>query len=138
MKKTVTRIVLADFLFIALLSLAGSLDGPVSQVVYYLGYFVPALFLFLSSQDSFRENAKPILKLSRQGGILTSLTVAPTLVIVLGMSFLTTLLLSLFAKPAPVVLEDNLLVAILIHAVIPAFLEELLFRFIPICLMIGI
>ncbi len=135
MKRTVKYITLADFLFIALLSLAGMLEGAFSEVVYYIGYILPIIFLAATGKDRFSKNALALLEFPKESAMAISVLAAPTILLVLAISFLTSLFLSLFLEPTPTVFEENLFLVILLHAILPAFLEEFLFRYMPICLM---
>ena len=138
MKRPLSVVLLADLVFFLLLIVSGSLTGIGSQIVYYLAFLLPiAIGIFAIRWGACREN-RECLPL---GGtkILPSLPlIFPTVAAVLLVSLLTSLVfgdkMAAFGTPE---MGDSAPLAILNHAIVPAVLEEILFRYIPIKLLSG-
>ena len=47
MKKSISAIVITDLLFVAFLALSGTFSGILSEIIYYLAFVIPAVFLLL-------------------------------------------------------------------------------------------
>ncbi len=132
MKSTVTLITLCDLLFILLLSVSGSTRGVSSDIIYYLAFIAPVLICIFMSKDrgcslKLGVRAKDIPPLLLQVPVAIS-------VIVL-FAYLTTLLMGAFGFENTATVEGPLPLALLLHALVPSVLEELLFRYVPIRLM---
>lgn len=132
MRKTLTYLTVIDLVFILFLSLSGFFAGLLSRIVYYLAFIIPfALTLFIKNKIS--SEFSPLgTRISRKEFALVIPTVAPTLALVFLISWLTSILLSFVGKGSVTDVSGNIFVVILIHAVLPAILEEALFRYIPI------
>ena len=138
MKRSLSVVLLADLVFFLLLVVSGSLTGIGSQIVYYLAFLLPiAIGIFAIRWGACREN-REFLPL---GGtkILPSLPlIFPTVAAVMLVSLLTSLAfgdkMAAFGTPE---MGDSAPLAILNHALVPAVLEEILFRYIPIKLLSG-
>jgi len=138
MKRPLTVVLLADLVFFLLLVVSGSLTGIGSHVVYYLAFLIPiGIGIFAIRWGACREN-REFLPL---GGtkILPSLPlIFPTVAAVMLVSLLTSLVfgdkMTAFGTPE---MGDSTPLAIFNHALVPAVLEEILFRYIPIKLLAG-
>ena len=137
MKRRVAYITFADVIFILILSVSGLLDGVLSELFYYLGFVIPTAFLILLAKKE--EGSVEFLSLKpslRDVGVLLP-TVAPTLALVFLISFITSLLLSLIKEPVATELTDSVALDLLIYALLPAFLEEMLFRYATLPLLVS-
>ena len=112
-------------------------EGVISEIIYYLAFLVPiCLSLFLLRKEGREENLSPF-KITGKNLALSSLTFMPAVLLILLVSYLTSLLLGLFGASAPVIEDAPLLEMLLVHALLPALLEEMLFRFVPLRLLKG-
>ncbi len=121
-----------NLLFMLLLILSGSISGVLSTVIYIIAFLLPIILGFKSSAD--RNKDGDFLSF---GGIKKAAPfVAPTILIVMGLSFLTSVIITAATgKTNDIDLGKSLILAILTHALAPAILEEALFRFIPLRVM---
>ena len=82
------------------------------------------------------EDFKIGIKLTR-GGIYNLLPlIAPTVLLIFLISVLTSLIMTALGATDSVEIAENPWLALLLHAVLPAVLEEILFRYIPLKLML--
>ncbi len=140
MKKAVSYTTLLYISFIVLLSVAGTVGGVIGAVIEPLAFAVPVFIGYYLSIGLRREReevsgvaecGKTLFGLDRRGvGALLPL-IAPTMAIVFLISWLTSLLLSIMNMTSPAVADEPLIVMLVVHALIPALLEEMLFRYLP-------
>ena len=140
MKRIVNIICAIDLLFILFL-FASSIVGNaiLSEILYYLAFIVPTLIgaYFLKRERPYTEEIKSIyLGISGKNIAHAAPLVMPTVAAVMAMSLLTSWLLGLFGMSSQSAIEGGILYAIIIYALLPSLLEEILFRFIPIKLLI--
>ena len=140
MKQKVNLIVLLDLIFLLMLGLSGSApDGSnIMNLLYYGAFIIP--FMMGSSylvkyqlNDEFNANIR--LDINRVGVNLSLPLVFPTVAGICAVAFLTNILMGMFGLSNEISYDENLFVAILLHAAIPAVLEEMLFRYIPLNLI---
>ena len=132
MKKRITELLLIDLLFLLLLIISGMVKGIWGEALYLLAYILPigaGLFL-LRRHDIFSEPSA--LVLGKDKLLFSASLFAPTMLLVIAVSALTTLVLAFFGKTNEVDVSGHLVYELFRHALIPAVLEELLFRYIPI------
>lgn len=136
MKEKINNLSLAYFLSLTLLFLSGSLSGILSSVVYLLAFALPlAIALFLT--DDKQKGVKNYLTLDYEGVRRTLTVTAPAVSVVVILSLLTSLVINLvFGKTNSVDVGDAFIPAILRHAMLPAILEEALFRYLPMRLLL--
>ncbi len=130
MKKNTNALTAAYIAFFAIMMLSGTLSGIVSEAVYYLAYALPlaAVMIFLKDQ----RDGNDLFSMTREGVKLFLPTVFPTVLAVILLSYLTSVLMFyVFGETSSVDVGSNLLFALFYHACLPAVLEELLFRFLP-------
>jgi membrane protease YdiL (CAAX protease family) len=140
MNRALKLLVLIDLVFIFILSLSGSLGGISGTVLYLAAFIIPTAFAILSlkSTDSGTNVKNEVLnrlKLEKSKLTFTLPLSAPIILAVILVSLLTTALFSSFGLEAPTVENESLPVMILRHALLPAALEEMLFRFVPMLLL---
>ena len=135
MRRAISYVVFADMIFILLLSVAGLTDGVVSNAVYLSAFLLPASVVLFVAVKGRKEIAPPKLTASPRSLALFLPTVAPTVLLVLGVSAVTSLLLSLFTSVPTTDVSGNVWSVIFRHAFLTAILEELLFRYVPITLL---
>lgn len=136
MQKKIDNLSLVYLLFLAMLFLSGTLSGALSTVVYFLAFVIPiAIGLYLAKDE--KTDRKKYLALDYEGVRRTLPIIAPAVSVVIILSVLTSLVIYLaFGKTNSVDVGDAFLPAIIRHALIPAVLEELLFRYLPMRLLL--
>ncbi len=135
MKRTLTIVTVIDLIFILLLSISAFFSGFVGNMIYYSAFVIPFCLAFYIKNKTKSEFAPPKIEIEIKELRLLIPTVAPTLLLVFLISWLTSLILSSIGDGNYVDVSRNLFVVILTHAVIPAIAEEALFRYIPIALI---
>lgn len=123
------------FLFLILLFLSGSLSEPLSTVIYFLAFILPiALSLFLTRDEGVEKSR--FLTLDYEGLRRTLPIIFPTVSAVIFISYLTSLIIYLISgRTNSVDVGDSFILALINHALLPAILEEALFRYIPMRLL---
>lgn len=135
MRRALSYLTLVYLIFLLLLGISGLFDGIISRIVYFLAFLLPAAVAFLL-KERLETPACPLpLKLS--GGSAAALLplIAPTLALVFFVSWLTSLLLSFIGDGSVTDVSGNIITVILMHAVLTALLEELLFRYVPLAFL---
>lgn len=119
-------------LSLLLLSVSGSLSGFLSETVYIFSFVLPtALGVYLVMLDGGAEE-KSLLSLNKHSLLLLAPTAFPIVFIIILISSLTSFLIGLvFGAENAINLGDNLPLALVLHALFPALLEEMLFRYLP-------
>lgn len=145
MTEAVKIVTFINILFIILLMVSGTVGGIVGEIVYYLAFFAPIAVGFYSAKGlkykreeiaGVAEQRERFLDF-RRDDIKTLLPlIAPTVMTVFTVSLITSLFLSLFGVKSPPVEEKGLVTMLLVNALVPAVLEEALFRYIPMKLLL--
>ncbi len=149
MVSKIRLLVAMDMLFLLFLALSGSTAGITSEILYYLAFLAPILValnnLYIPRESSHAswENTKSAMlrdlkrdfSLSKEDALFTLPIFAPAICLIIGISYATSSLMGLFGYENVRVFEEPFFVALITHALVPAVLEELLFRFAPIKLL---
>ena len=145
MTEAIKVVTLADIIFVILLIMSGSYTGLIGESLYFLAFAVPIAIGFYSSHGlrikreevaGLAEPPETILGFDRCRVRDLLPLISPVVALVFLVSLLTTLALSLFGVEMSTV-EDQGIVAMLVsHALAPALLEEALFRYIPMKLLL--
>ena len=135
MKKKISYLSISYTLFLILLFLSGALSGIISEVVYLLAFALPiALALYLAREG--RAEWGQYLSISGEGARKILPLVAPTVSVIILISYLTSLLIfAISGKVNNVDVGDSFIMALISHALVPAILEEALFRYLPMRLL---
>lgn len=132
MKKTVVRVVALDMIFLLLLTVAGAFSGVPSDIIYIAAYLLPlAAFPWLTRGE---KREKLLLTASVGDMALWLPLIAPTISVTVGLSALVTYLMSLAGMGGTEVLTGSVFELLILHALVPAILEEALFRYVPLTL----
>ena len=141
MKNNLNTFTAMCLLFLLLLASASITDGVISEVIYYSAFVLPTILGILcdnklrkeeNAHDREYPEAKNILSFNKNGARLLLQVLFPTIALVMSVSWLSASVITAVSGVQPTVdVGDNLLAAILIHACLPAVLEEMLFRFMP-------
>ena len=140
MRSQIKILTLSYLTFLSFMIFTALFDGILSTIVYYLGFFAAisvGLGLY-SGEEKIKIASVEYLRLDLRGAAATALVCAPTVAIVMGVSALTSLLISAtVGEVQTVTLDGRIWVDILLHALLPALLEELLFRYLPLRVLSG-
>ncbi len=132
MKTKVTLLALCDMLFILLLALAGSTRDLTSDLLYYLAFIAPIVLCLMLGKN---KGDGLSVGLSRTDA-MRLLPIAPLCIgIIVLFAYLTSLMMGAFGFENTSSIDEPFALALLLHALLPALLEECLFRFVPIKLM---
>lgn len=118
-------------IFLILLFLSGAISGVEGEIVYYLAFAVPFVsVMYLTRNDSVRcEN---LFSMNSERIRFTLPLIAPTVMTVAAVSILTSLVIyAMTGRTNSIDLGDSFVLAIISHAILPALLEEMLFRYLP-------
>ena len=136
MERKINHLSICYTLFLILLFLSGSLEGVWSEAVYFLAFLVPMAFGLWTVKDE--ENGRMYLGVKGEDLRFFLPLAAPTVYLVMILSVVTSLLLKLtLGVENNVDLGNSLVVALLYHALLPAVLEEALFRYLPMRMLAG-
>ena len=131
MKKKLNILTIAYLLFLILLFASGSLSGVFSDFVYFLAFLLPFAFCLYMTRDE-GVRCGEFLSVSRDGVQLFGPLVFPTILLTILLSYLTSLIIfRITGKTFSVDLGDSYIIALISHALLPAILEEALFRYLP-------
>ena len=137
MRKAVYTVILLDCLYIAMASLSSVLSSVpyLSLGIKYAAFVLPLVILMMLWRKGEYEGKIDLLP-SREGLAVTLPLILPSVLLVMGLSFLTSLLMSLFgAMPPTTTASYDFFGSFTLHALLPAVCEELVFRFIPLVLL---
>ena len=135
MSKNTNALAISYMLFLLLLTVSGCFSGLFARVVNCLAFLIPVfLALFLTPKD--KTDRQKYLTINKKGAAVSAPLIFPTVFLVIIISFITTLIIStLTGRQNSVELGDSYLLALINHALLPAILEEALFRYLPMRLL---
>ena len=141
MKNNLNAFTAMCLLFLLLLASASITEGVLSEVIYYSAFILPTILGILcdnklrkeeSAHDREYPEVKNLFSFNKDGAMVLLQVLFPTIALVMSVSWLSAKLIGAMSGVQPTVdAGDNFLFAILIHACVPALLEEMLFRFMP-------
>ena len=133
-----TKILCALYLiFIFIISLSASFSGTVSEIIYYSAFIIPISFgvyyLYKNSADkkSFTDEFSSVFKLRKSSALLSLPLFFPAIALICLASCFTAFFMELFGYENSPSVNEPFVYALILHALLPAILEELLFRLIP-------
>ena len=126
----------AYLLFLVLLLCSSYASGIFSEIVYYSSFILPVFAVIYLKKSAF-ENPFDIVKIKKER-LDTALALSlPGIGVIMGISALTTLIFDAFGLPIEEVsTEPHFLLSVLNLALLPAIGEELLFRYLPMKLIL--
>ena len=145
MKYAIKLYTALSLVFILLLSISGSVGGVFSTVIYVAAFAIPAIIGLVISQrlHVVREEERGIslpnkwyCSLDRESIRLFAPLVMPSIALIMILSFLTSLLLNLLGAQNQEVELFSLPYMLVMDALVPAVMEELLFRYLPLRLIL--
>lgn len=131
MKRVQKLFVFAYLIFLLGLRLSGSLSSPLSTIFYVLSYLLPAVLLFRLAGGGKEAFSVCPPRIGGRTLLLTLPLFCPTVLLLFGISALTTLLLGIFGVQNGTVLTGNVFEILLTYILLPALFEEFLFRYLP-------
>ncbi len=135
MKSAIKVITFADLTFILCLIFSGACEGIISEILYYFAYALPILMLFSFIGSSKAEAAQISLSISKEKIKSALLLIFPAVAITALVAYLTSLLMGAFGFSPTAITGEPIYLALVTHALLPALLEEILFRYLPIKIM---
>ncbi len=149
MKSKINTLVALDLIFLFFICLSGTVSNKaISDAIYYVSFVIPILIGFYCikkadseafSQDSGNsesEGHRLELFIKRDKALLSLPIIFPSIAIIALISLLTSLIMeTTLGYTNSVELEGSFFSSLFLHAAVPAILEELLFRFIPLRLL---
>lgn len=145
MKYAIKLYTALSLVFILLLSISGSVGGFFSTVIYVAAFAIPAIIGLVISQrlHVVREEERGIslpnkwyCSLDGESIRLFAPLVMPSIALIMILSFLTSLLLNLLGAQNQEVELFSLPYMLVMDALVPAVMEELLFRYLPLRLIL--
>ena len=137
MKKTVTQTVIINACFLLLLGISSFVTSPkiLHTAFGYLAYVIPLVIfvIFVRRSEEERHFARLLPRAIDWG--LVAPVLAPAILGVMLLAFLTSFLFSLIGKGGGVEISEPITEALFTRALLPAVLEELLFRYVPLTLI---
>ena len=142
MKNAVKLIILLYMIFIAVLSVAGSLGGVPGAVIELVAYGLP-LFIGYSASRRFKREREEMAGVSEAEhslltvrGVAESIPlIAPAVALIFLVSYVTSLVLTALGRTGGTVADEPIAIMLISHAILPALLEEMLFRYLPMKLL---
>ena len=136
MERRINYLSICYTLFLILIFVSGSIGGFWSDAVYYLAFLLPIILGLLLDNQDVRADGDLFSIKSKDVGLILPLIV-PTVIIVLTISAVTSMIIfALTGTENKIDVGDFLIPALISHALLPAILEEALFRYLPIKLLL--
>ena len=140
MKEKVNLLVLLDLIFLVMLGLSGAASEhkALTDFFYYGAFIIPILIGtgYIQKYTAYAENYTPInTKITKEKFLFSLPLFFPIIASICVIAFLTNLVINYFGYSNSISYEENIILAIILHGLIPAFLEEMLFRYIPLNLL---
>ena len=128
-KRALKIISFIDVIFLLILMLSGSLDGVISEVLYYLAFLIPVAIGFYYSRElktereeerGLAEDVDKYFHIDKQGLLDLIPLIAPSVLCIFALSALTSVLLTSlgFSNPQPE--SRGIMLMLVIHALCPA------------------
>ncbi|HBJ18670.1 MAG TPA: hypothetical protein DDY70_02835 [Clostridiales bacterium] len=135
MTRAQKHLVFVYLLFLLGLRLSGSVSSPLSWFFYVLSYLLPAgILIAVSGREGISLTACPP-KIKARPLFLSLPLFSPTVLLLFGISALTTLLLGAFGLSGETVLTGDFVGILFSYILLPALFEEFLFRYLPLSLL---
>lgn len=138
MKREISLITFSYILLLLMLILAGMVSGVLSTLIYILAFLAP-LFIALWVSRKYREdkNKAEYLTLDLKWLSLSLTLIFPLVLTVFLISYLTSLIMmKLTGNSGAIDIGGSFIAALFNHAFLPTILEELLFRYLPMKLLL--
>lgn len=130
MNKKIRILSYGYFAMFVMLMVSGMLSGIFAEIIYYLAFILPLVAICILEK---KEGLCPhLFTLDGEGARITALAAFPCVCLVVAISYITSIVVYLaFGQTNSVDLGDSLPLALVNYALLPALLEEMLFRYLP-------
>jgi membrane protease YdiL (CAAX protease family) len=136
MKREIKLLTLTYLLVLLSLFMSGVFEGVLSTIVYVLAFALPFCMALTLAKIPGEKSPSEYLTLSKGEALITVNAIFPLVGICFLLSYLSSLLLQhTLGVSNEANLGDSFALAVLIHALLPALLEEALFRYLPLKLI---
>ena len=144
MERKINYLSICYTLFLILLLLSGRLSGIFSEVVYFLAFLLPILLGLLLDKRTAAEDKrttvedKSLLTISKADLKVTLPLIVPTVLLIMLVSVVTSaIIVAITGAKNQVDVGNSIVTALISHALVPAILEEALFRYLPMKLLLD-
>lgn len=131
MKNEIRELTVIYVLTFTLLFAPSGFDGVMTNIVYILAFALPVFLGFLLLRRKPSEEDDRYLIIKKEEFFLTLPVIFPCILLIFSLSSLSNLFMNLAGFSSTPVVDDNLTMAILLSAALPAILEEVAFRYLP-------
>ena len=140
MKNAIKLTVAVNMLFLFLFAVCSFFSGVTRQIIYFLAFALPFALGWIGAkrlryqreeERGLAEVDYPSFLLTRDGWRCFLPLAMPTVAVVYLVALLTSLLLNAVGASASTVDDAPIWEMLLVHALLPAVLEEMLFRYLP-------
>ena len=134
MKTAIKYLTFLNMSALLLLALSGVFDGAFGRILYICSFALPLLL----SLPVMKKTGAKFMKFRTGRGDLWLFVplILPSVLLIFSLSLLTSLILSSLGLSDSYEIEQNLLLALFNHALVPAILEEGLFRFVALSILL--
>ena len=130
MDKKIKTLSYGYFVLFAMLMISGSASGILSEIIYYLAFILPLAVICILERG--KGDFSHPFTLDRHGARITALATFPCVGLVMAISAVTSFVIyHAFGQTNSVDLGNSLPLALVSNALLPALLEEMLFRYLP-------
>ena len=139
MKRIVNVICAIDLIFLLLLVLSSMTYGILSEVLYYVALIVPIAIgaYYIKRERPYTENPHSVyIGLDKSSLAYFLPLAAPAIALIIAVAYITASVMGAFGITGGETIDLALPEALLIFALVPAVLEEALFRYIPLKLLL--
>ncbi len=135
MERKISILSLSYLAFLALLSASGTLSGALGYAVYFMAFLIPfAIGIIHVKKD--KEAAASHLGFGKRALCHTLVLSAPSVTLIMAISVVTSMIVfAVTGKTNEVDVGSSLVLALISHALVPAVMEEVLFRYLPMRLL---
>ena len=135
MERKISILSLSYLAFLALLLASGTLSGALGYAVYFLAFLIPfAIGIIHVKKD--KEAAASHLGFGKRALCHTLVLSAPSVTLIMAISVVTSMIVfAVTGKTNEVDVGSSLVLALISHALVPAVMEEVLFRYLPMRLL---
>ena len=146
MKFNISLYTACSLIFLMILMLSGGFSGATSEIIYIFAFVLAMLAGLKLARPKPPSEAGEVYQLtpvgylnfSKKAAKLTAPLIFPAVGAITLLSFLTSLIMTAIVGPQSLAdVGDNLFIAVIMHALIPALLEEGVFRLLPMYLLSG-
>ena len=135
MERKIGILSLSYLVFLALLLASGMLSGAYGYAVYFLAFLIPFAICIIHIKKD-KEAAASHLGFGKRALCHTLVLSAPSVALIMAISAVTSMIVfALTEKTNDVDVGSSLVLALISHAIVPAVMEEGLFRYLPMRLL---